>query len=129
MKNAELYQMAERMLSAWNTQDVDAVLGCYTEDVTYRDPNTRGAVNGAGGMRRYLMKLFSAWKMHWSLREAYPLSDREGAAVLWHASFQKAGGGQTVEADGMDLVLLEGERIKRNEVYFDRAALAPLLGL
>lgn len=129
MKNDELKQMAERMLSAWNTQNVDAVTACYTEDVTYRDPNTRGEVKGADNMRRYLTKLFSAWKMHWSLREAYPLSAQEGAAVLWHASFQKAGGGQTVEADGMDLVLLEGERVKRNEVYFDRAVLAPLLGM
>jgi hypothetical protein len=28
----------------------------------------------------------------------------------------------------MDLVVLDGERVKRNEVYFDRAALASLLG-
>jgi hypothetical protein len=28
----------------------------------------------------------------------------------------------------MDLVLIEGDLVKRNEVYFDRAALAPLLG-
>jgi hypothetical protein len=28
----------------------------------------------------------------------------------------------------MDLVLLEGDRVKRNEVYFDRAVLAPLIG-
>jgi hypothetical protein len=27
----------------------------------------------------------------------------------------------------MDLVLIEGDRLKRNEVYFDRAVLAPLL--
>jgi hypothetical protein len=33
-----------------------------------------------------------------------------------------------VEADGMDLVLMDGELVKRNEVYFDRAVLAPLLG-
>lgn len=30
-------------------------------------------------------------------------------------------------ADGMDLVVIDGDRIKRNEVYFDRAVLAPLL--
>ena len=29
--------------------------------------------------------------------------------------------------EGMDLVVLEGERLKRNEVYFDRAALASLV--
>jgi hypothetical protein len=28
----------------------------------------------------------------------------------------------------MDLVLLAGDRIRRNDVYFDRAVLAPLLG-
>jgi hypothetical protein len=27
----------------------------------------------------------------------------------------------------MDLVLLEGDRIRHNEVWFDRAALVPLL--
>ena len=27
----------------------------------------------------------------------------------------------------MDLVVLEGDRIRHNEVWFDRAALAPLL--
>jgi hypothetical protein len=66
--------------------------------------------------------------MHWSARELFPLADADGAAVLWHASFRKPGGEQTVEADGMDLVVLEGDRVKRNEVYFDRAVLAPLIG-
>jgi hypothetical protein len=32
-----------------------------------------------------------------------------------------------VEIDGMDIALLDGERLSRNEVYFDRAALASLL--
>ena len=32
-----------------------------------------------------------------------------------------------IEADGMDLVVLRGDRLVRNEVYFDRAVLAPLL--
>ncbi len=29
----------------------------------------------------------------------------------------------------MDLVLMQGDRIQRNEVCFDRAVLAPLLGV
>ncbi len=29
--------------------------------------------------------------------------------------------------DGMDIVILEGDRISRNEFYFDRALLLPLL--
>ncbi|MGA2368931.1 MAG: nuclear transport factor 2 family protein, partial [Dehalococcoidia bacterium] len=61
------------------------------------------------------------------LRTIYALKDINGAAVRWHATFKKAGGKETVEAEGMDLVIFEGNRIKRNEVYFDRAALASLL--
>jgi hypothetical protein len=65
--------------------------------------------------------------MHWSLREAYPLRDTDGAAVLWRASLRLAGSETAVDVEGMDLALLDGERMQRNEVYFDRAALAPLL--
>ncbi|MBI5525686.1 MAG: nuclear transport factor 2 family protein [Deltaproteobacteria bacterium] len=127
MDHAQLVAHAEKFLGAWNSQDVEAVVACYTDDVVYRDPNTRGEVRGADGMRRYLSKLFAAWRMTWALREGYPLKDRDGAAILWHATFRKEGGEQVVEADGMDLVLMRGDRVERNEVYFDRAVLAPLV--
>ena len=127
MTNAQLEDLARRFLDAWNTQLVEAVVGCYTPDVVYRDPNTRGAVSGAGAMRRYLAKLFERWQMHWSLREGFPLAGTEGAAVLWTATFRMSGGATTVSADGMDLVVLRDGLIARNEVYFDRAVLAPLL--
>jgi len=125
---AQLTAVAERLFDGWNRQDVETVVACYTDDLVYVDPNTRGAVEGADAMRRYLGKLFGRWEMHWSLRELFPLADVDGAAALWHASFRKPGGERTVEADGMDLVLLDGDRVKRNEVYFDRAVLAPLVG-
>jgi len=40
-----------------------------------------------------------------------------------HGRSQVAGGNESaeVEVDGMDLVLMRGDRIARNEVYFDRA--------
>lgn len=124
---AEVRKLADRFLGAWNVQRVDKVLACYTEDLVYRDPNTRGSVNGREAMGRYLTKLFSKWTMHWSLREAFPLAGVEGAAVLWRASLRAASGSTTVETDGMDLVLLRDGLICRNEVYFDRAGLAGLL--
>jgi ketosteroid isomerase-like protein len=129
MDKKQLIALSEKILEAWNTQDVESVAGCYTADVIYRDPNTRGNVNGGDAMRRYLKKLFGVWKMHWALREVYPFSDTEGGAFLWHASIAKAGGEKAIEVDGMDLVLLENGLIKRNDVYFDRAVLAPLMGL
>ncbi len=121
--------LAETFLSAWNTHDVEQVVACYTPDVVYRDPNTRGEVTGADAMRRYLRKLFDGWRMHWSLRAApFALAGEDGTAVLWRASFQRPGLAAVVEVDGMDLVLLQGDLIKRNEVYFDRAAILPLMG-
>lgn len=128
--NAEkLDATASRFLAAWNSQDVEAVVDCYTADVAYRDPNTRGDVHGADAMRRYLGKLFGAWQMQWFLKKAYPLQEENGAAILWRATFQKKNKSRVLEVHGMDIVLFDGDRIKRNEVYFDRMRLLPILGL
>ena len=124
----EVLELTRKVLDAWNGQDVEAVLDRYTEDVIYRDPNTRGTVSGREAMGRYLTKLFAAWEMNWSMKEFFPLGDEDGGAFLWRASLRRPGGEDSVEVDGMDLVLLRGDRISRNEVYFDRAVLAPLLG-
>jgi hypothetical protein len=46
---------------------------------------------------------------------------------MWHASLRRADGERAVELDGMDLVIMEGDLVKRNEVYFDRAVIASLM--
>jgi ketosteroid isomerase-like protein len=116
-------KLSEKVLAAWNRQDVESVVACYTEDCVYLDPNTRGPVQGHDGLRRYLTKLFREWKMHWALREFFPFGEESGGAFLWHAQLTPTGGGKTAEIDGMDLVLLAGDKLKRNEVYFDRMSL------
>ena len=127
MDRESMLKLAEEFLGAWNTQEVDRVLVCYTPDLEYRDPNTRGAVHGTDAMRRYLSKLFGRWQMCWSLREAYLFDGGRGCNVLWHATFHRPDSDTTVEIDGMDFVEMRGDRIARNEVCFDRAQLAPLL--
>jgi uncharacterized protein (TIGR02246 family) len=115
--------LSRKVLGAWNDQDVEAVVQCYTEDCTYLDPNTRGPVEGRDALRRYLASLFAKWTMTWTLKEFHSFGSEDGGAFLWRATLTPAGGGRTVEIDGMDLVLLEGDRLRRNEVYFDRMAL------
>jgi len=128
MDHARAVEVAEKLLDAWNSQDVETVVNCYTEDVRYLDPNTRGYVEGRNALRSYLAKLFGAWEMHWSLREAFPLQGEDGAAVLWRANLRRAGEEADVEVEGMDLALVaEGDRLSRNEVYFDRARLAAIM--
>jgi ketosteroid isomerase-like protein len=127
MDREKMMELAERFLHAWNTQEVERVLACYTDGAEYRDPNTRGVVRGEDGLRRYLTKLFSGWTMHWSLREAHLFDGGKGCAVLWHATFRRHDGQRTIGLDGMDFVEVEDDLIARNEVWFDRAQLAPLL--
>lgn len=127
MDLAELKQIEGPLVDAWNAHDVDAVVACYTDDLVYIDPNTRGPVEGAAALRRYLTKLFDRWEMRWTTKHIYPLAGCDGSAALWRASLTARATRRTAEVDGIDLVLIEGGRVKRNEVYYDRAALAPLL--
>ncbi len=127
MDEKRMNELAQKFLDAWNTQDVQSVLDTYTEGVAYRDPHTRGEVTGAESLRRYLTRLFEEWQMQWSLRHARLFEGGDGCAVLWHAELARKGGEGKIEVEGMDLVLVRGDRISRNEVYFDRVALLPLL--
>jgi hypothetical protein len=45
--------------------------------------------------------------------------------VLWTATLRQQHGDTEVEVDGMDLAVVDGDRLSRNDVYFDRALLAP----
>ncbi|HEY8072760.1 MAG TPA: nuclear transport factor 2 family protein [Labilithrix sp.] len=120
---ADIAALTKRAIEAWNRQDVDAVAACYAEDCIYRDPNTRGAIEGRRAFAKYLTKLFAAWKMEWTVKEIHPLSDGSGAAFTWRADLASASGGDKKRIHGMDLVVLRGDLIARNEVYFDRASL------
>jgi len=123
MDKEHALELAETVLGAWNEQDVDRVVACYTADCIYVDPNTRGPVIGRESFRSYLTRLFEQWQMHWSLREFFPFKEGDGGAFLWHAEFTPTSGGKTLEIDGMDLVVLQGGQLSRNEVYFDRVGL------
>jgi ketosteroid isomerase-like protein len=127
MNPHHLDTLIARFLDAWTAQDVERVLACYTDDVRYRDPNTRGDVEGRDALRRYLTKLFAGWQMTWTRREVFELAGEPGVAFLWRATFRRPGHALTVAADGMDLAILRGDRLCRNEVYFDRAVLAPFM--
>lgn len=124
MDDRTMIALADEVLAAWNTQDVGRVLACYTEDLTYRDPNTRGTVRGREAMGRYLRTLFAAWTMTWTRRHAHRLTDGAGCVLGWRASFQRIGGTVQIDVSGMDLVLLRGRLIATNEVFFDRTVLA-----
>jgi len=116
--------VARAAIEAWNTHDASRVLDCYTGTLVYSDPNTRGEIHGAPAFRRYLTTMFSLWEMHWEVKEIYPLRDVDGASALWSATLRLRAGGSPIDIRGMDLALVENDRLSRNEVYFDRMAIA-----
>ena len=124
---SRLARLADDVMSAWNTQDVDAVLARYTDDLLYLDPNTRGPVSGRDAMRSYLTKLFDRWTMTWKAGEIFPLEGSAGVAIRWTGTLALAGSEESVAIGGLDLVILEGNLVKRNEVYFDRSPVAALM--
>jgi hypothetical protein len=78
---------------------------------------------GRDSLRRYLTRLFAGWQMTWAAREVFDLDGQDGVAFLWRATFRRPGEDRVIEIDGMDLAVLQGDRVARNEVYFDRSAL------
>lgn len=116
-------RLVTSFLTAWTSQDIERVLDCYTDDVRYHDPNTRGDVMGRDSLRRYLNRLFAGWQMTWAARDVFDLEGEDGVAFLWRATFRRPGEDRVIEVDGMDLAVLQGDRIARNEAYFDRSAL------
>ncbi len=126
MTDADIQKMIDEFLQAWNSRDVDMVASCYSENLVYRDPNTRGEITDQPSFRRYLKKLLSSWEMTWHEKEAFRAQKPGAWTFLWRADIRKPGGDVKVVVNGMDLVVIENGLIARNEVYFDRLALAPL---
>jgi ketosteroid isomerase-like protein len=118
--------LVQRFIDAWNSHDVERLMACYTDDLVYWDVIV-GKIEGKEAFRPFISSLFDTWQMTWSLREALPLGDRDGVVALWHVIFQRRGDERTVEFDGLDLAVLEGDLVKRNEIYFNAAALAELM--
>jgi hypothetical protein len=92
----------------------------YSEDALYVDPANKDGLNGRGQIFPYFQKLLAAnpnWK--WETVQLFPTD--LGFVVKWKATIPI--GAETVTEYGLDIVNVEGERITRNEVYFDRSQL------
>lgn len=118
---AEAKRFADKWLPAWTGNDPELLASFYSEDVFYLDPAVPEGVSGKRALLAYFRRLLArnpAWV--WTHREGVPLEG--GFLNKWHASIPV--GSVTLEIDGVCSVQLdEAGKIRRNEVYFDRAAL------
>jgi len=111
----DLTDFNKRWLQAWTDKDVPRLVSFYTADTAYFDPQVPDGVYGEEQLTAYLTKLFQETPpMRYDAHELW--ATETGYCGRWYCTVGAEGGEQSL-LRGFDLVELEGERIKLNEVY------------
>jgi hypothetical protein len=101
-------------LAAWTDKDVERLVGFYTPDCTYKDPQTAAGIVGHDALRAYLAGLFAATPpMRYTPDETWPIPG--GYCGRWYCAIGEASDMGALR--GFDLVILRDGRIAHNEVY------------
>lgn len=104
-----------RWLAKWSEKDVTGLLKFYAADTTYRDPQVPDGLKGEEALGAYLKQLFDTTPpIHYAPHETWTTAN--GFCGRWYATISMPDGSKGLMR-GFDLVVLEGDRIKLNEVY------------
>jgi SnoaL-like domain len=118
---AQARTFAEKWLPAWSGNNPELLASFYAEDALYLDPGIPQGVRGKPALLAHFRKLLATnpnWV--WSQIEGIPMQD--GFLNKWVAKIPV--GAKTLEIVGVCFVQLDtAGKIRRNEVYFDRADL------
>lgn len=118
MTPTNLENFCDAWLAAWTGNKSDQLLNYYAEGAYYQDPHLRGGTTDRTALRTYFSKLLGAnpnWV--WCRETLWP--NEKGFTLKWKAQIPLPNG-ETLTEYGMDIVELQGDKITRNEVYFDR---------
>jgi steroid delta-isomerase-like uncharacterized protein len=126
---------AERYFEAWNRRDPEAVVRAFVDGGTYGDPTTGGELTGAA-IGENAARLFEAFPdLAFEIASAAETSDGRvvGEWVMRGTNTGSFGGlpptGLAVELPGVDVIVVEGDRVRSVRGYFDPGSLAKQLGL
>ncbi|WP_234195651.1 nuclear transport factor 2 family protein [Pseudacidovorax sp. NFM-22] len=122
-----LLDVIERLTRCWDQRDIEGTLNYYTEDVQYSEPGAGVRIDGRDRLRNYLHSYFKAWDSRWTIYEHHRLEGQNGLVVFWDMEVWRPGSTDRVMTKGMDLVMVRGDQISRDTVYFDRMQLKSLL--
>ena len=120
MNREELLNFCSKWLAAWTGNNPKALLKFYHDEALYIDPANTEGLRGHKEMSRYFERLLAAnpeWV--WRLIEVFPIET--GAIVKWECEIPVRS--KTIHENGLDIVEIDGDKITRNEVYFDRTRL------
>ena len=120
MKEGELFDYCREWLAAWTGNHPEKLISFYDRDALYIDPAHRGGLKGHAQILSYferLLRVYHDWV--WTPVEVFPIET--GVIVKWECTIRV--GSEEIHETGMDIVELDGKKITRNEVYFDRTRL------
>src|SRR5664279_2053600 len=111
----ELNALIARHDAAWNAQDLDAIMACYTPGIVFANYNAGESAAGADAVREHLAGIFAGWPdLRFRGRRLYV---SEGFAVSEWTATATHSDGRKLEWDGVDVFPFEGGLIARKDVY------------
>jgi len=117
MNKKELNLFVDKWLSAWTGNKPQSLIAFYTDDVFYLDPSNQDGIKGKENLEAYFTKLLSRnanWK--WRVVEIFPTE--KGFVLKWEAIIPVLDKAFLIY--GVDIVEMKGDKISRDEIYFDR---------
>jgi len=123
--------LVERFAEAFNRRDVDGLLGCFTEDATYRDL-FYGPHAGQAALRGMFERMFREGRDYrWEMDTIVLDADR--AAAEWTFSYTATAAvprseGRRVRFSGMSVFDLDGGRARAYREYADTGVALLQLG-
>ena len=127
LTDKQIFGATRNCIAMWNTLDLEATVATYTDDVIYCDPKTGKRIIGKANLRRYLRKFFERWDMQFVVTEEYRLEGQDGQAVLWDCEIKLRSGGPSKTVRGMDICMVRGHQLSRDEAYMETTVLADLM--
>jgi steroid delta-isomerase-like uncharacterized protein len=132
---ADALAVAERYFDAWQRRDPDAILGTFAEGGTYADPTAGTDLTGPA-IAAYAVGLFAAFPdLSFEIVSVGPAGDGR-VVVEWLMRGTNTGpmagnppSGRAAALPGVDLIAVEGDRVRSVRGYFDRNTLLEQLGL
>jgi steroid delta-isomerase-like uncharacterized protein len=117
--------------SAFNRQDVDALVACFTPTGAYRD-NFFGDHAGSARLREMFARMFREGRDYaWTMDAVVETPERAAAEWTFRYVVTDAvpkSAGRTIRFRGMSLFELDGGRIARYREYFDTGVALLQLG-
>jgi len=120
----DIITFCQNWLTTWTGNNPEKLISFYSKTAYYQDPANPKGLKGHDRIFPYFKKLLSANpKWIWRMTEAY--STEKGFILKWRATIPIKS--EEITVFGMDILELKGDKIIRNEVYFDRTELISLL--